>query len=78
MTAHNRTLLTSTIMTKQPEFGPDLVNKGDLIEMLKETLSFVIKMVLYLLDLGFMSQLKRVSVSVAGQDFDSVLVLKEE
>lgn len=66
MAAHTRTILTSTIMTKQTESGPDLVNKGDLIEMLKVTLSFLIKMGFYLLDLGFMSQLKRASESVAG------------
>lgn len=66
MTAHSRTILTSTIMTKQVDFGPYLVNKGDLIEMLKVTHSLLIKMLLYLLDAGFMSQLKSASVSVAG------------
>lgn len=46
MTAHSRIILTRTIVTKQAESGPDLVNKGDLIEMLKVTHSLLIKMVL--------------------------------
>lgn len=45
MAAYSRTILTSTMVTKQAEFGPDLVNKGDLIEMLKVTRSLLIKMV---------------------------------
>lgn len=54
-------------MTEQVEFGPDFMNKGDLIEMLKVARSLLIKMFLYLLDPGFMSQLKTAStVSVAG------------
>lgn len=46
MTEHSRTMLTSGVMTKQAEFGPDLVNKGDLIEMLKVIHSLVIKIFL--------------------------------
>lgn len=62
MTVHSRTVLTNTVITKQ-NLGADLIDKWDLIEMLRVTLSVFIKVLLYLLDFGFMSQLKIASVS---------------